>query len=241
MIIVKKSDLTIKVFADGADAADMKRAYAEGFVNGFTTNPSLMKKAGVTDYVSFAKEICQEIPDLPLSFEVFSDDLDRMEQEARTISSWGNNVYVKIPITNTKGVYTLPIIRRLSSDGVKVNITTILTLAQVEKVVEALTPGAGAYVSIFAGRIADTGIDPMPVMRQAASLCRTKTGVESLWASTREVLNIIQAQECGVDIITVTNDILKKVSMIGKDNEQLSLETVQMFYEDAMSLGYQIV
>lgn len=238
---MKKSDLRIKLFADGADAADMRRIYAEGLVSGFTTNPSLMKKAGVTDYVPFAKSICDGIRDLPLSFEVFSDDLDRMEQEARTIAAWGDNVYVKIPVTNTKGIYTLPLIERLSADGIKVNVTAILTLPQVERVVAALTPGTGAYVSIFAGRIADTGIDPVPIMRQAASICRSKPGVESLWASTREVLNIIQAQECSVDIITVTSDILKKISMIGKDNEQLSLETVQMFYRDAVSLGYQIV
>lgn len=238
---MKKNDLKIKLFADGADADDMKRIYAEGLVCGFTTNPSLMKKAGVTDYVPFAKSICKEIQDLPLSFEVFSDDLGRMEQEARAIASWGDNVYVKIPVTNTEGVYTVPLIKRLSADGIKVNVTAILTLPQVEQVVEALTPGVGAYVSIFAGRIADTGVDPTPVMRQAASICRSKPSVESLWASTREVLNIIQAQECKVDIITVTSDILKKISMIGKDNEQLSLETVQMFYRDAVSLGYRIV
>lgn len=238
---MKKNDFKIKLFADGADAADMKRIYAEGIVSGFTTNPSLMKKAGVTDYVPFARGICEEIRDLPLSFEVFSDDLEQMEAEARTIASWGENVYVKIPVTNTKGIYTVPLIERLSADGIKVNVTAILTLKQVEKVVEALTAGTGAYVSVFAGRIADTGIDPMPVMRQAAALCRSKPGIESLWASTREVLNILQAQDCGVDIITVTSDILKKISMIGKDNEVLSLETVQMFYQDAVSLGYRIV
>lgn len=236
-----RNKLHIKIFADGADAADMKRIYAQGIVSGFTTNPTLMKKAGVTDYVSFAKSICAEIQDLPLSFEVFSDDLDLMEKEARTIASWGKNVYVKIPVTNTKGTYTTDLIQKLSSDGVKLNVTAILTLSQVKRVVNALADGVGAYVSIFAGRIADTGVDPKPIMREAAAICHKKAGVEALWASTRELLNIFQAQECGVDIITVTSGVLKKMDLIGKDNEQLSLETVQMFYNDAKSLAYQII
>jgi transaldolase len=236
-----KDDFQIKIFADGADINGMLEMYHAGFVSGFTTNPSLMKKAGVADYETFAKEAVKAIPDLPLSFEVFSDDFDAMEREARKIGSWAANVYTKIPVTNTKGESSAPLIKKLSADGLKLNITALLTLSQVEQVLKSLTPGVGAYISVFAGRIADTGIDPMPVMKEAATMCRSVAGVESLWASTRELLNIFQAQACGVDIITVTNDILKKIPHIGKDLTQLSLETVQMFYNDAQSLGYKII
>lgn len=236
-----RNDFQIKIFADGAEAKGMKEMYDAGYVSGFTTNPTLMKKAGVVDYVSFAQSIAADIPDLPLSFEVFADDFATMEKEARKISSWGEQVYVKIPITNSQGESSLDLIHRLSAEGMKLNVTAILSLRQVEQVVNALVPQSGAIVSIFAGRIADTGIDPCKIMREAAAVCRTKPGVESLWASTRELLNIFQAQACGVDIITVTNDILQKLSMLGKDLEQLSLETVQMFYKDAQSLAYRIV
>ena len=238
---MKRDDFKIKIFADGADIAGMKEMYDAGYVSGFTTNPTLMKKDGVADYVAFAKEVVREIPNLPLSFEVFSDDLDVMEKEARKIGSWGSNVYVKVPITNTKGESTLGLVKKLSSEGLKLNVTAILTMQQIEDTVKALSPGVGAYVSVFAGRIADTGVDPMPIMKEAAGLCRNVEGVESLWASTREVLNIFQAQECGVDIITVTNDILKRLPQVGKDHAQLSLETVKMFHRDAVSLGYRIV
>ena len=238
---MKRDDFKIKIFADGADIAGMKEMYDAGYVSGFTTNPTLMKKDGVVDYVAFAKEVVREIPNLPLSFEVFSDDLDIMEKEARKIGSWGSNVYIKVPITNTIGESTLELVRKLSSEGLKLNVTAILTMRQIEDTVKALSPGVGAYVSVFAGRIADTGVDPMPIMKEAAGLCRNVDGVESLWASTREVLNIFQAQECGVDIITVTNDILKKLPQVGKDHAQLSLETVKMFHRDAVSLGYKIV
>jgi len=236
-----RDDFKIKIFADGADVGGMKEMYDAGYVSGFTTNPTLMKKAGVTDYEAFAREITRQITDLPLSFEAFSDDFETMEREARMIGSWGKNVFIKIPITNTKGESTIELIRKLSSEGYKLNVTAILTLPQVEKVVKALSPGVGAYVSVFAGRIADTGADPMPVMKETARLCKSVGGVMSLWASTRELLNIFQAQECGVDIITVTNDILKKLPLIGKDLTELSLETVQMFYNDAKSLGYKLV
>ena len=236
-----RDDFRIKIFADGADINGMKEMYNAGYVSGFTTNPSLMKKAGVKDYEAFALQIVKEITDLPLSFEVFSDDLDAMEKEARKIGSWADNVYIKIPVTSTKGNSTAELIKKLSAEGLKLNITAILTLDQVEEVVKALSPGVGAYVSVFAGRIADTGVNPMPIMKQAADMCRTVASVESLWASTRELLNIFQAQECGVDIITVTNDVLKKMPMIGKNLTELSLETVQMFYDDAKSLGYRIV
>lgn len=236
-----RDDFKIKIFADGADINGMREEYKKGYVSGFTTNPTLMKKAGVKDYESFAKEIAKEITDLPLSFEVFSDDFESMEKEARKIGSWGDNVYIKIPVTNTKGESTVSLIKNLSSEGFKLNITAILTMQQAENVVKALTPNIDAYVSVFAGRIADTGVDPMPIMKEAADICRSVAGVESLWASTRELINIFQAQKCGVDIITVTNDILKKLPMVGKDLTELSLETVQMFYEDANSLGYKIV
>jgi transaldolase len=236
-----KHDFQIKIFADGADIKGMVEMYHAGFVSGFTTNPSLMKKSGVMDYEAFAKEVVKAISDLPISFEVFSDDFDTMEKEARKIGSWADNVYTKIPVTNTQGASSVPLIKKLSAEGFRLNITAMLTLNQVEQVIKNLTPGVGAYISVFAGRIADTGIDPMPIMKETAAMCRSVFGVESLWASTRELLNIFQAQSCGVDIITVTNDLLKKVSNIGKDLSLLSLETVQMFYNDAKSLGYKII
>ena len=238
---MNRDDFQIKIFADGADINGMLEMYHAGFISGFTTNPTLMKKAGVIDYEQFAREALRLIPDFPLSFEVFSDDFNVMEQEARKIGSWAQNVYIKIPITNTKGESSIPLIKKLSADGFKLNITAILTLTQVEQAIQCLTPGVGAYISVFAGRIADTGIDPMPIMKETAVMCRKVAKVESLWASARELLNIFQAQDCGVDIITVTNDILKKTSNIGKDLTQLSLETVNMFYNDAKSLGFKIV
>jgi len=236
-----RDDFNVKIFADGADINGMKEMYKAGYVSGFTTNPSLMKKAGVVDYEAFALEIVKEITNLPLSFEVFSDDFETMEKEARKIGSWADNVYIKIPVTNTKGESSANLIKKLSAEGFKLNITALLTLNQVEQVVNALNPGAGAYISVFAGRIADTGVDPMPIMKKTVDICRSVAGVESLWASTRELFNIFQAQDCGVDIITVTNDVLKKLSLVGKDLSELSLETVRMFYEDAKSLGYKIV
>jgi len=236
-----RDDFKIKIFADGADINGMREEYKKGYVSGFTTNPTLMKKAGVVDYEAFAREIAAEITDLPLSFEVFSDDFETMAAEARKIGSWGDNIYIKIPVTNTKGESTAGLIKMLSAEGFKLNITAILTIGQVKAVVDALSPDVGAYVSVFAGRIADTGVDPIPVMKETVDICRSKPGVESLWASTRELLNIFQAQDCGVDIITVTNDILKKLPLVGKDLTELSLDTVKMFYNDAKSLGYKLV
>jgi transaldolase len=236
-----REDFRIKIFADGADINGMREEYKKGYVSGFTTNPTLMKKAGVVDYEAFAKEIAGEITDLPLSFEVFSDDFETMAKEARKIGSWGKNIYIKLPVTNTKGESTTGLIKELSAEGYKLNITAILTIDQVEKVVKSFTPGIGAYVSVFAGRIADTGVDPIPVMKETVEICRCIAGVESLWASTRELLNIFQAQDCGVDIITVTNDILKKLPMVGMALSELSLDTVKMFYNDAKSLGYSLV
>lgn len=230
----------IKLFGDGASLADFSRLHEEGRVVGFTTNPTLMFKAGITDYAAFARELVALIPDLPLSFEVFSDEFDEMERQARLIASWGENVYVKIPITNTKGESSLPLVERLSRDGVKLNVTAILTLEQVAGTVEALHPDVPGIVSVFAGRIADTGVDPMPVMRASVALAARKPLAEVLWASPREVLNIYQARECGCHIITATPDILRKLDMSGKDLAELSLETVAMFRTDAVAAGFSL-
>ena len=238
---MKFEDLKVTVYADGADIEAMKEEYRKGYVKGFTTNPTLMKKAGVKDYVTFAKEAVKEIPDLPLSFEVFADDFDTMEKEAEYISSLGNNVYVKIPITNSKGESSVPLIKKLSSKGIKINATAILTLDQVRSVVDAFAEGTGNIVSVFAGRILDTGVDAVPVMKEVTEICKSKPGTLSLWASCRELYNIIQADQCGTDIITVTNNILAKLPNLGKDLTQLSLETVQMFVNDGKSLGYSIL
>ena len=234
-------DLRVTVYADGADIEGMKEEYRKGFVKGFTTNPTLMKKAGVKDYLSFAKEALKEIPDLPLSLEVFADDFDTMEKEARVISALSENVFVKIPINNSKGESSIPLIRKLSEEGIQLNVTAILTIPQVKEAVAAFKEGTKNIVSVFAGRILDTGVDAVPVMKEVAQICRTKPGTLSLWASCREVYNIIQADQCGTDIITVTNDILKKLPNLGKDLTKLSLETVQMFVNDGKSLGFSIL
>ncbi|MGA2733322.1 MAG: transaldolase [Syntrophobacteraceae bacterium] len=233
-------NLKIKLFADGADVNEMKDAYRKGIVKGFTTNPTLMKKAGVTDYMCFAKAVLAEIRDLPISFEVFSDDFESMEREAREIASWGENVYVKIPITNTKGASSIPLVRKLSADGLQLNVTAILTVDQVRSVKNALSPAAPAIVSVFAGRVADTGRDPMPIMEECAALLAGNPSVELLWASSRELLNVFQAEKVGCHIITITNDILKKLSLVDKDLSELSLDTVKMFYNDAKQAGFTI-
>jgi len=233
--------LRIKLFADGADINDMKEAYERGIVKGFTTNPTLMRKANISDYEAFARKAIEVIPDLPISFEVFSDEFDEMEQEAKQISSWGRNVIIKIPITNTKGESSLPLIRRLSDEGISLNITAILTLRQVEGVVKNLNPSIDSIVSVFAGRIADTGVDPEPIMTEAANIAESNPAAQLLWASSRELLNIFQAERCGCHIITVTPDILKKLSNIGRDLDEFSLDTVKMFYRDAQAAGYRIM
>ena len=232
--------LRIKIFADGADISAMKEAQNSGVVKGFTTNPTLMKKAGISDYASFAKSVLKEITDYPISFEVFSDEFDEMEREARIIASWGKNVNIKIPITNTKGHSSIPLIKELSADGLSLNITAILTLEQVDAVANALSSKVQSIVSVFAGRIADTGRDPMPIMRKSAEMLRSNPNAELLWASSRELLNIMQAEACGCHIITVTNDLIKKLQMVNKDLEELSLDTVKMFYNDARTAGYRI-
>jgi len=230
----------IKLYGDGATLSDFKRLYSEGVVTGFTTNPSLMRKAGVEDYEAFARELLSVIPDMPVSFEVIADEFDEMERQAMRLASWGPNVYVKVPITNTRRESSLPLIRRLSAQGVKVNVTAILTLEQVAGTVDALHPDTPAVISIFAGRIADTGVDPAPVMRAAVAMATRRPHAEVLWASIREVYNIYQADSCGCHIITATPELLKKLDMGGKNLDDLSAETVAMFDADARAAGYQL-
>ena len=233
-------DLEVKLFADGAEKAGMLEMYAKPYIKGFTTNPTLMHKAGLTDYRGFAQSIVEAIPDRPISFEVFSDQFDEMERQAREIATWGENVYVKIPVTNTRREPTYELVRRLSHDGVKLNITAILTLDQVRCVVEAVGGGAASCISVFAGRIADTGRDPVPLMAEAVAILRAAPAAELIWASPRELLNVFQADDIGCHIITVTNDILKKLSLVGRDLGDYSLDTVKMFYDDGRKAGFTL-
>lgn len=234
------AELRTKIFADGADAAGMRELYANPFIKGFTTNPTLMHKAGVSDYRAFAREILQAIPDRPISFEVFSDEFGEMERQALEIAGWGANVYVKIPVTNTRGESSRDLVAAISRRGVKVNVTAILTLDQVEEVCPAFAGGTPGYVSVFAGRVADTGWDPIPLMAAALEALQDYPNVELIWASPRELLNIFQADAIGCHIITVTHDVLKKLSLVGKDLHEYSLETVRMFYSDAQQAGYTL-
>ena len=230
----------IKLFADGADKQGILEMYNNPSIDGFTTNPTLMRKAGITDYVTFAKEILDEITDKPVSFEVFADEYKEMEQQALKISKWGENVYVKIPVMNTKMMPSYELIRHLSLKGVKINITAIMTLEQVRMVSESVIGGPSCFVSVFAGRIADTGVDPVPLMRQALKILKIAPNAELLWASPREVLNVYQAESIGCPIITATNDILKKLNLKAKDLTEFSQETVQMFYQDAQASGFKL-
>ncbi len=234
------TDLQVKLFCDAADIESLLKMYAKPYIKGFTTNPSLMRKAGVKDYEAFAHAVLSAIPDLPVSFEVFADDEAGMESQARRIASWGRNVYVKVPVTNTQGFSTMPLVRRLSRDGIALNVTAILTLEQVGRVASALDPNTPAIVSVFAGRIADTGVDPVPMMRRAVELLSERPRAELLWASSRELLNVFHAEESGTHIITATPDILQKLALVGKDLNAFSLETVRMLYADAMSAGYTL-
>lgn len=218
----------------------MVAARESGIVKGFTTNPTLMRKSGVNDYEVFAREALAAVSGMPISFEVFADEFEEMERQARQICTWGESVYVKIPITNTKGHSSIDLIKRLSSGGVKLNVTAILTIEQVRDVVHALDPKIPAIVSVFAGRIADTGRDPVPLMRHCADIVKAKPNAQLLWASPRELLNIFQAEAAGCHIITVTNDILKKLTMVGKSLDELSLDTVKMFYNDASAAGFKL-
>lgn len=232
--------LKIKLFADGADLAGMKEMAANPLIRGFTTNPTLMRKAGIADYRAFARDVLDAIPDRPVSFEVFADDFGEMESQAQEIASWGRNVNVKIPVTNTRGEFAGALIERLSKQGVQLNVTALLTLDQVERVTERLAPQTPAIISVFAGRIADTGVDPVPLMKKSVGIMKAKPKAELIWASPRELLNIFQAEAVGCHIITATNDILKKLALVGKDLAKYSLETVEMFHKDAKAAGYTI-
>lgn len=231
----------IEIYSDGAIISDMLRMKEKGIVSGFTTNPTLMKKAGITDYVSFAKEVLSKVDGMPISFEVFSDDFDTMEKEALKLSELGENVYVKIPISNTKGESSAPLIKKLSEKGLHLNVTAIMTEAQVEETVDAFAKGTENIVSVFAGRVADTGVNPEPLMKKSLTICKRKEGTKLLWASTREVFNIIQAENLEVDIITVPPELLNKLSMYHMDLNQLSLDTVKMFSNDVAELGFTIL
>lgn len=234
--------LNVKVFADGADIEEMKSTYKNQLVDGFTTNPSLMAKAGVTDYKAFAEEAVSEIPDASISFEVFADDLPTMEKEAEILKQYGDNVFVKIPIVTTTGESTLPLIKSLSSKQVRLNVTAVYTIEQVKAITDAVTEGVPTYVSVFAGRIADTGIDPLPLMKEAVKVTHSKEGVQLLWASCREVYNVIQADEIGADIITCPADVVKKVNNnLGRDIGELSVDTVKGFAKDIQSSGLSIL
>jgi transaldolase len=232
--------LNIKIFADGADLKGMKEAAAHPLVKGFTTNPTLMRQAGVADYKRFALDVLEHIPDRPVSFEVFADDFPTMEAQGREIASWGANVYVKVPVTNTKGEFAGPLLSRLSGAGIKLNVTAIMTNEQVKRVAAALAKDTPAVVSVFAGRIADTGRDPVPLMREAVSLLAERPQAELLWASPRELLNIFQADEIGCHIITVTGDVIRKLALVGKDLDRYSLETVATFHTDALTAAFTI-
>ncbi len=236
----KVEDLKVQIFADGADKPGMLEMYTKPYIKGLTTNPTLMKKAGITDYRAFCKDILTFIKDKPLSFEVFSDDFAEMELQAMEIASWGSNVYVKIPVTNTRQDTCYEIVKKLAAQKVKLNVTAIMTLDQVREVVAALNPTVPSYVSVFAGRIADTGVDPVPMMKAAVAMLQVAPAAELIWASPRELLNIFQADEIGCQVITVTNDILKKLSLVGYDLDQYSLDTVKMFYNDALAAGFKL-
>jgi transaldolase len=232
--------LRVRLFADGADLRSMIEMASKPFIQGLTTNPTLMRKAGVSSYTSFAKSVLEEIKDKPISFEVFSDEIEEMKIQAQKISSWGDNVYVKIPITNTRGQSTKSVLEFLGRIGVKVNVTALMTVDQVGEVAEALNHEVPSYVSVFAGRIADTGRDPLPIMEESLSILASNQNTQLIWASPRELLNVFQANSIGCHIITATNDILAKLTLVNKDLTEYSLETVKMFYNDAVSSNYHL-
>ena len=236
----KVEELKVKIFADGADKSAMLEMYKKPFIKGLTTNPTLMNKAGIRDYRAFCKDILLSIKDKPLSFEVFSDDFKEMERQALEIASWGDNVYVKIPITNTKSETCYALVKKLAKEKVKLNVTALMTLGQVSHVVESLDTSVPSYISIFAGRVADTGRDPLPMMSEALNRMKVNPLSELIWASPRELLNIFQADDIGCHVITVTNDILKKLSLVGYDLDKYSLDTVKMFYNDAVVAGFKL-
>ena len=233
-------DLRVKIFADGADLAGILKLYSNPLIKGFTTNPTLMRKAGVEDYQSFARKVLAAVPDRPVSFEIFADEPIEMARQARTIASWGDNVFVKIPVTTTDGSSCGRLINQLASEGIKLNVTALFTLDQVREVTECLDPAVPAFISVFAGRIADTGVDPVPLMGEAVRIMARRPRAELIWASPRELLNIFHADQIGCHAITVTNDILGKLGLVGKDLAAYSLETVAMFRNDALAAGYTI-
>lgn len=232
--------LSVKIFADGADLAGIARLKANPLIKGFTTNPTLMRQAGVADYEAFAREVLEAIPGYPVSFEVFSDDLTEMERQARKIAAWGPDVYVKIPVTTTRRESTRTLVRRLAADGIKLNVTALMTLDQVRVVHEVLLGGPPCFVSVFAGRVADTGRDPLPLMAEAVRILQPNPSAELIWASPREMLNIFHAEAVGCHVITVTHDLLKKLGVVGRDLEAYSLDTVKMFYDDGRAAGYSL-
>jgi transaldolase len=238
--MTKVGDLKIKIFADGADLAEIVKLARDPMIKGFTTNPTLMRASGVSDYRAFAKEVLAAVPDRPVSFEVFADDFPTMEAQAREIASWGPNVYVKIPVTNTEAASAAPLIGRLAKRGIKVNVTALLTLEQVAEVADALAEDVPSVVSLFCGRIADAGVDPVPMATAAAALLKRRKQAELLWASPREVFNVVQAAEAGCHIITVANNLLGKLDGIGRDLTAFSLDTVRMFRRDAVAAGFSI-
>jgi transaldolase len=236
--VITIDSLKVKLFADGADTAEMLEMYSKPFIKGLTTNPTLMRRAGISNYRAFAREILAQIRDKPLSFEVVGDEFAEMERQALEISSWADNVYVKIPVTNTRGEASYALVRRLASRGVKLNVTAIMTLVQVRDVISALSPEVASFVSVLAGRIADTGVDPVPLMAAAVQMLKTCAKAELIWASPREVLNIFQADGIGCHIVTATHDILKKLPLVGYNLDEYSLDTVRMFYRDAVAAGF---
>jgi transaldolase len=234
------NDLKVKIFADGADLAGILELYKNPIIKGFTTNPTLMKQAGIGDYAGFAGRLLQAVPDRPISFEVFADDFVEMEWQALEIASWGGSVVVKIPVTNTRGESAAPLVRRLALAGVRLNVTAIMTLEQVREIADCLQAGPPSYISVFAGRVADTGRDPVPHMEEAVRILRSYPEIELIWASPRELLNIFQADAIGCHVITVTHDVLKKLHLVGKDLSDYSLDTVRMFFNDAQRAGFQL-
>jgi transaldolase len=232
--------LRVRIFADGADLQGMLQLYQNPYIKGFTTNPTLMRKSGITDYEGFARRVLEQIADRPISFEVFSDEFTEMGRQARKISTWGRNVYVKIPVTNTRRESSADLVRQLVAEGIQLNVTALLTPRQVETVSMALGSGVASYISVFAGRIADTGREPVPLMRQALEMMAAFPNQQLIWASPRELLNIIQADQIGCHVITVTHEILRKLSIVGTDLDEYSLDTVKMFHSDAQNAGYQL-
>jgi transaldolase len=233
-------NLKVQVFADGADLDSILALYRNPLIKGFTTNPTLMRKAGITDYPKFARAVLAAIPDRPISFEVFADEFNQMEEQAREIASWGGRVNVKIPITNTRGESSAPLVRRLARAGVSLNVTALMTLKQVQEIVPCLESGPPSYVSVFAGRIADTGRDPVPMMAESVRILRNFSNIQLIWASPRELLNVFQADEIGCHVITVTHDVLNKLRLVGRDLNDYSLDTVKMFFTDAQSAGFRL-